>query len=66
MFCGCGSNLNLFVVLWFFFVVVVAGVQRSFRRCTASQKRSDCGLGHMVFCGFGGGLPVFSAGVEMI
>lgn len=63
MFRGCGSNLNIFVVLRFFFVV--AGVQRTFWRCTASQKRSDCGLGQVVFCGLGGGLPVFSTGVEM-
>lgn len=64
MFRGCGSNLNLFVVLCLFFFV--AGVQRTFWRCTASQKRSDCGLGQVVFCGLGGGLPVFFIGVEMI
>lgn len=34
MFRGCGSNLNLFVVLCFF---VVVGVQRTFWRCTASN-----------------------------
>lgn len=39
MFRGCGSNLNLFVLC--IFVVVVSGVQRSFWRCTAGQKRSD-------------------------
>lgn len=62
MFHGCGSDLNLFVVLCFF----VAGMRRTSRRSAGSQERSDFGLGQTVFCGLGGDLPLFSTGVEMI
>lgn len=62
MFHGCGSNLNLFVVLCFF----VAEGQRTSWRSAAGWKCSDCGLGQMAFCGLGGDLPVSPAGVQTI
>lgn len=62
MFCGCGSDLNLFVVLRFF----VAEVRRTSWRSAARRKCSDCGLGQMAFCGLGGDPPVSPAGVGTI